>query len=73
MSLQLLIISDKYIFLQDTWIYAMYNVDPRMTFVVIYEVCSRQKDKDQHVTTFITETSVQLRCNKVFESLKLTK
>ncbi|XP_031785340.1 KICSTOR complex protein C12orf66 homolog [Nasonia vitripennis] len=71
-----LIVMDKIIFNRDQsdfWIYAMYNVDPRMTFIVAYESCSKQKDKDAHVTTFITDMCLQMRCNKVFESLKLAK
>ncbi|XP_058809994.1 KICSTOR subunit 2-like isoform X2 [Phymastichus coffea] len=71
-----LIVMDKIIFSRDSnnfRIYAMHNLDPRVTFVVVYETCSKQKDKDAHVVTFITDVCLQMRCNKIFESLKLTK
>ncbi|XP_011505303.1 PREDICTED: UPF0536 protein C12orf66-like [Ceratosolen solmsi marchali] len=67
---------DKVIFNRDqndVWIYAMCNVDPHMTFMVVYEKGSKQSDKDVHIMTFITDICMQMRCNKVFESLKLAK
>ena len=51
----------------------MLNVDPRVTFIVAYESISKQKDKDTYVTTFITDMCMHMRCNKIFESLKLAK
>ncbi|CAG5107156.1 Similar to C12orf66: KICSTOR complex protein C12orf66 (Homo sapiens) [Cotesia congregata] len=52
--------------------YAMTNIDPKMTLVVAYE-SGKQKDKDSHIVTFMTDLSTQLRCNKIYESLKLSK
>ncbi|XP_014203567.1 KICSTOR complex protein C12orf66 homolog [Copidosoma floridanum] len=57
----------------DMWLHAMYNIDPQMTLIVAYEICSKQKDKNANIASFILEICMQLRCNKVFESLKLTK
>ena len=51
----------------------MYNVDLRMTFIVAYETCTKQKDKDATVNAFIADICLQMRCNKIFESLKLAK
>lgn len=59
--------------LQDMWTYAMYNIEPRMTFVIAYENFTKQKDKDSHVATFILDLNAQMRCNKIFESLKPSK
>ena len=50
----------------------MYNIDPRMTLVTVFE-SGKQKDKGPHVTTFMTDLCMQMRCNKVYESLKLVK
>lgn len=50
----------------------MYNIDPRMTLVTVLE-SGKQKDKVPHVTTFLTDLGVQLRCNKIYESLKISK
>ncbi|KAL7307995.1 hypothetical protein TKK_0000083 [Trichogramma kaykai] len=71
-----LIMMEKIIFCKETnemWVYAMHNIDPRVTIVVCYETCNKQKDKDAHVSTFISDISLQMRCSKVFESLKLIK
>ncbi|XP_033224534.1 KICSTOR complex protein C12orf66 homolog isoform X2 [Belonocnema kinseyi] len=72
-----LIAMDKIIYLKghnqkESYIYAMYNIDTRMTLVTVFE-SGKQKDKGPHVTTFMTELCVQMRCNKVYESLKLLK
>ncbi|XP_043480224.1 KICSTOR subunit 2-like [Leptopilina heterotoma] len=68
---------DKIIFVneqnqKDGYTYAMYNIDPRMTLVTVFE-SGKQKDKVPHVTTFLTDLGVQLRCNKIYESLKISK
>lgn len=52
--------------------YAMYNTDPRMTLVTVYE-SGKQRDKEAQVTSFMTDLCMQIRCNKVYESLKLSK
>lgn len=50
----------------------MYNTDPRITLVTVFE-SGKQKDKEAHVTSFMTDLALQIRCNKVYESLKLSK
>ncbi|KAG7200957.1 hypothetical protein KM043_003317 [Ampulex compressa] len=52
--------------------YAMYNTDPRMTLVTIFE-SGKQRDKEAHVTSFMSELCMQIRCNRVYECLKLSK
>ncbi|XP_066584063.1 KICSTOR subunit 2-like isoform X1 [Prorops nasuta] len=66
---------DKIIYtksLEDLCTYAMVNTDPRMTFICIYETI-KQKDKESHVTAFMTDLCTQLKCNKTYECLKLSK
>ncbi|XP_015606329.1 KICSTOR complex protein C12orf66 homolog [Cephus cinctus] len=58
--------------LKDLCSYAMYNIDPRMTLVTAFE-SSKQRDKESHVTSFMSDLCMQLRCNKVYECLKLSK
>ncbi|KAK0182322.1 hypothetical protein PV327_000473 [Microctonus hyperodae] len=70
-----LISMDKILYIKsvkDSCTYAMCNIDPRMTLIIAYE-SGKQKDKDSHIVTFITDFSTQLKCNKVYESLKLSK
>lgn len=50
----------------------MYNTDPRMTLVTVSEN-GKQKDKEAHIASFMTDLCVQIRCNKIYESLKLSK
>lgn len=42
--------------------------DPRMTLVVIFD--SKKSEKDSHITNFVSDLALQLRCNKVFANLK---
>ncbi|XP_020277670.1 UPF0536 protein C12orf66 homolog [Pseudomyrmex gracilis] len=57
---------------KDSCSYAFYNIDPRMTLVVAFEN-GKQRDKETHITLFMTDLSMHIRCNKVYESLKLSK
>lgn len=57
---------------KDASTYAMYNVDPRMTLVTAFE-SAKQKDKETPIANFMSELCAQLRCNKVYEGLKLSK
>lgn len=70
-----LLAMDKIVYsknVKDPCVYAMYNTDPRMTLVTVYE-SGKQRDKEAHVTSFMTDLCMQIRCNKVYESLKLSK
>lgn len=70
-----LLAMDKIIYsknVKDSCTYAMYSTDPRMTLVTVFE-SGKQKDKETHVTSFMTDLCMQIRCNKVYESLKLSK
>ncbi|XP_043272525.1 KICSTOR subunit 2-like isoform X2 [Venturia canescens] len=58
--------------IKDSTIYTMYNIDPRMTLVTAFE-SAKQRDKETPVANFMTELCSQLRCNKVYEGLKLSK
>ncbi|XP_011302965.1 UPF0536 protein C12orf66 [Fopius arisanus] len=57
---------------KDPITYAMSNIDPRMTLIIVYE-SGKQKDKDSHVVTFMNDLCAQLKCNKIYECLKLSK
>ncbi|XP_069668591.1 KICSTOR subunit 2-like [Periplaneta americana] len=48
--------------------YVMASTDPRMTLVVIFD--TRKAEKETHITNFVFELALQLRCNKVFANLK---
>ncbi|XP_034938011.1 KICSTOR complex protein C12orf66 homolog [Chelonus insularis] len=52
--------------------YVLTNIDAKMTLVIAYE-SGKQKDKDSHIVTFMTDLCTQLKCNKIYESLKLSK
>ncbi|KAL2727486.1 KICSTOR subunit 2-like [Vespula maculifrons] len=68
-----LLTMDKIIYaksLRDLCTYALYNMDPKMTLVTIYET-EKQKDKERHVSTFIFDMCTQIECNKIYEFLKL--
>ncbi|XP_068970399.1 KICSTOR subunit 2-like isoform X4 [Bombus flavifrons] len=70
-----LLAMDKIIYyknVRDICTYAMYNTDPRMTLVTVFEN-GKQKDKEAHIASFMTDLCVQIRCNKIYESLKLSK
>ncbi|XP_076238861.1 KICSTOR subunit 2 [Calliopsis andreniformis] len=70
-----LLTMDKIILIKsakDSCAYAMYNTDPKMTLVIVYE-SGKQRDKEAHVMSFMTDLCLQIRCNKVYESLKLSK
>ncbi|XP_076183676.1 KICSTOR subunit 2 isoform X1 [Ptiloglossa arizonensis] len=70
-----LLTMDKIIYtknVKDSCVYAMYNTDPRMTLVTVFE-SGKQRDKESHITSFMTDLCLQIRCNKVYESLKLSK
>ena len=70
-----LLAMDKIVYsknVKDPCVYAMYNTDPRMTLVTVYE-SGKQRDKEAYVTSFMTDLCMQIRCNKVYESLKLSK
>ncbi|KAF7403275.1 hypothetical protein HZH68_006069 [Vespula germanica] len=70
-----LLTMDKIIYaksLRDLCTYALYNMDPKMTLVTIYET-EKQKDKERHVSTFMSDMCTQIKCNKIYESLKLAK
>ncbi|EFN81023.1 KICSTOR complex protein C12orf66 homolog isoform X2 [Harpegnathos saltator] len=57
---------------KDQCTYAFHNTDPRMTLVVVLEN-GKQRDKETHITSFLTDLSMHIRCNKVYECLKLSK
>lgn len=57
---------------KDLCTYAFYNTDPKMTLVIIFEN-GKQRDKETHITSFMTDLSMHIRCNKVYECLKLSK
>ncbi|KAH0946151.1 hypothetical protein HN011_001491 [Eciton burchellii] len=57
---------------KDLCTYAFYNSDPRMTLVIAYEN-GKQKDKETHITSFMTDLCTHIRCNKIYECLKLSK
>lgn len=66
---------DKILYTKDSkslLTYAMLNIGLRMTLVTAYE-SGKSKDKDSQVSTFMTDLSTQLKCNKVYENLKLSK
>lgn len=52
--------------------YAMYNIDPRITLITAFE-SAKQRDKETPIANFMSELCAQLRCNKVYEGLKLSK
>lgn len=62
----------KLVFFQEICTYAMYNTDPRMTLVTVFE-SGKQKDKETHIASFMTDLCMQIKCNKIYESLKLSK
>jgi len=43
-----------------------------MTLVIVFEN-GKQKDKETHITSFMMDLSMQIRCNKIYECLKLSK
>ncbi|XP_012526675.1 KICSTOR complex protein C12orf66 homolog [Monomorium pharaonis] len=57
---------------KDLCTYAFHNTDPTMTLVIVFEN-GKQKDKETHITSFMLDLSMQIRCNKVYECLKLSK
>ncbi|XP_017881830.1 KICSTOR complex protein C12orf66 homolog isoform X2 [Ceratina calcarata] len=70
-----LLAMDKIVYcknVKDVYTYAMYNTDPKMTLITVFE-SGKQKDKESHVTSFMTDLCMQIRCNKVYESLRLSK
>ncbi|XP_043605787.1 KICSTOR subunit 2-like isoform X3 [Bombus pyrosoma] len=70
-----LLAMDKIIYyknVKDICTYAMYNTDLRMTLVTVFE-SGKQKDKEAHIASFMTDLCVQIRCNKIYELLKLSK
>jgi len=42
--------------------------DPRMTLVVVFD--SKKAEKESHITNFVADLALQLRCTKVFANLK---
>ena len=48
--------------------YFIAHLDPRISIVVIYE--TKKSEKDSYVNNFLLELSSQLRCTKLFSSLK---
>lgn len=50
--------------------YFLSSVDPRMTLVVIFN--SKKTEKETNIINFVSDISLQLRCNKIFSNLKLT-
>lgn len=53
---------------RDQRTYIMASTDPRMTLVVVFD--SKKAEKESHITNFVFELALQLRCNKVFANLK---
>ncbi|XP_021918137.1 KICSTOR complex protein C12orf66 homolog isoform X3 [Zootermopsis nevadensis] len=53
---------------KDQSTYVMACTDPRMTLVVVFD--SQKAEKDSHITNFVSDLALQLRCNKVFANLK---
>ena len=53
---------------QIKYTYYLTRVDPLTTLVVIYEV--KRRDKDPKVTRFLLDLAGQLRCLRIFASLK---
>lgn len=56
----------------DFSIYMFLNIDTNTTLVVVYEG-GKLKNNESYVNTFMADLCAQLRCNKVYESLKLPK
>nr|XP_053639073.1 KICSTOR subunit 2-like [Cherax quadricarinatus] len=48
--------------------YFLCRVEPRITFVAIFD--SKKSEKDSYIRDFIYDLVMQLRCNKVFANLK---
>lgn len=48
--------------------YFMYKVESRMTLVIIFD--NKKSERDTHIPRFMQALCSQLRCNKVFASLK---
>ncbi|KAJ9591916.1 hypothetical protein L9F63_001518 [Diploptera punctata] len=48
--------------------YVMAATDSRITMVVIFD--SKKAEKETHITNFVFDLALQLRCNKVFANLK---
>ena len=46
----------------------MSTTDPRMTLVVIFD--NKKAEKETHITNFVFDLALQLRCNKVFANIK---
>lgn len=70
-----LLVMDKMIHIKcqkDSSSYIMHNIDPTVTLVVAYEN-SKQRDRESYVTSFMSDLCTQIRCNKVYECLKLSK
>jgi len=62
---------DKTVFFSDVGVGATYflrQIEPRFYVVVIFE--GRRNEKDSTINGFIEETALQLRCCRVFASLK---
>ncbi|KAF7991117.1 hypothetical protein HCN44_002679 [Aphidius gifuensis] len=55
---------------KNSFTFAMSNMDPKMTLVTAYE---SGKPKDSQVVTFMNDLCTQLKCNKIYENLKLSK
>ena len=48
--------------------YFITHLEPRISIVVIYE--TKKSEKDSYVNNFLLDLSSQLRCMKLFSSLK---
>lgn len=51
--------------------YFVQRIDPKMFLVVIYE--SKKSEKDAYTIKFMNELTMDLKCGKIFSSLKTTK
>ncbi|KAK9870985.1 hypothetical protein WA026_009945 [Henosepilachna vigintioctopunctata] len=68
-----LLIVDKVIYkfsTQDLCTYVITTVEPNIYLVIIFE--SKKSEKDSFIDNFISEMCTNLRCTKVFTSLKYT-
>ncbi|KAL3267043.1 hypothetical protein HHI36_011185 [Cryptolaemus montrouzieri] len=63
-------IPNSYNNLEDLHTYVITTVEPNIYLVIVFE--SKKSEKDVFIETFISEMCTNLRCTKVFTSLKYT-
>ena len=63
--------TDKTVYFYDGGVgatYFLHSIEPRFYIVIIFD--GRRSERDSTINTFIQETALQLRCSKIFASLK---